>query len=250
MSVGLLSPGNAKHAVIARTLAGEIAHGVFRVGAILPSESDLSSRFGVSRHTVRAALRTLQELGLISSQPGVGSVVRASQVEAQYTQSFTSVEDLLQYTKTTRFETLERGELIADAEFAQTIGGHTGDRWWHLVMLRTPKENDLPVTVADIFVPYDVGLALGDFPHHEMPIFAQIEKTGVLIIEIKQQISAAMPTEKEARILGIEVTQPVLIIMRRYYGAHMRLLEVTRTVHPAESFTYQMDVRLASQRTM
>ena len=250
MSIATISMGSAKHAVIARTLTNEIAHGVFRVGEILPSEADLSTRFEVSRHTVRAALRTLQELGLISSQPGIGSVVRTSQVDAQYTQSFTSVEDLLQYTKTTRFEMLERAEVIADAGFSQRVGGRAGDRWWHLVMLRTAMEHDLPVTLADVFVPYDIGLTLGDFPHHEMPIFTQIEKTGALIVEIKQEIAAAMPSEKEALILGMERDQPVLVITRRYYGKQMQLLEVTRTIHPATSFTYQMDVRLAPQRTM
>jgi DNA-binding GntR family transcriptional regulator len=236
--------------VIARALADEISLGVHPVGDILPSEADLSNRFDVSRHTVRAALRTLQELGLIASQAGVGSVVRASRYDAQYTQSFSSVEDLLQYTKTTRFETLERSEIVADADFVLAVGGQPGDRWWHLYMLRTPKENDTPLTVADVYIPYGVGLALSDFPQADVPIFEQIEKSGVSIVEIKQEISAAMPTEKEARTLAIAATQPVLVILRRYCGERGRLLEVTRTVHPADTFRYQMDVRLAAQRTM
>lgn len=250
MSVGTISPGGAKHAVIARSLANDIALGVYPVGEILPSESDLSNRFDVSRHTVRAALRTLQELGLIASQPGIGSVVRASRYEAQYTQSFSSVEDLLQYTRTTRFTTLERSEIVADEAFVQAVGGQPGDRWWHLTMLRTPKENDTPVTVADVFIPHGIGLALQDFPHPDVPIFEQIENAGISIVEIKQEISAAMPTEKEARILAIDATQPVLVILRRYIGERGRLLEVTRTVHPADTFRYQMDVRLASRRAM
>ena len=250
MSIGAISSGNAKHAVIARALADEISLGVHPVGDILPSEADLSNRFDVSRHTVRAALRTLQELGLIASQPGVGSVVRASHYDAQYTQSFSSVEDLLQYAKTTRFETLERSEIVADADFVLAIGGQPGDRWWHLYMLRTPKDNDTPVTVADVYIPYGVGLALSDFPQADIPIFEQIEKSGVSIVEIKQEIGAAMPTEKEARMLAIDANQPVLVILRRYIGERGRLLEVTRTVHPADKFSYQMDVRLAAQRTM
>jgi DNA-binding GntR family transcriptional regulator len=59
-----------------------------------------------------------------------------------------------------------------------------------------------------------------------------------------------MPSEKEALILGLGHDEPVLVITRRYYGKQMQLLEATRTVHPAASFTYQMDVRLAPQRTM
>jgi DNA-binding GntR family transcriptional regulator len=229
-------------------LAHEIEAGVYPVGTILPSESDLSNRFDVSRHTVRAALRTLQELGLIASQAGVGSVVKAVRYDPRYTQSFSSVEDLLQYTKTTRFETLERSEIVADAEFSARVGGRPGDRWWHLYMVRTPKENDTPVTVADVFVPYDIGLAIGNFPNPEMPIFEQIQGMGESIVDITQGITAAMPSEKERRLLNIDAAQPVVIIERRYFGERGKLLEATRTVHPADSFTYQMNVRLASRR--
>jgi DNA-binding GntR family transcriptional regulator len=44
-------------------------------GSLLPSEKDLSERYGVSRITVRAGLRSLQEAGLVSIRHGVGSRV-------------------------------------------------------------------------------------------------------------------------------------------------------------------------------
>lgn len=46
-------------------------------GELLPSETELSARYGVSRVTLRAGLRSLQQAGLISVRHGVGSVVLA-----------------------------------------------------------------------------------------------------------------------------------------------------------------------------
>lgn len=46
-------------------------------GQPLPSEKDLADRYGVSRVTLRAGMRSLQEAGLISSRHGVGWFVVA-----------------------------------------------------------------------------------------------------------------------------------------------------------------------------
>jgi DNA-binding FadR family transcriptional regulator len=47
-----------------------ILGGKFAAGDHLPSERDLVTQFGVSRATVREALRVLESAGLISSRPG------------------------------------------------------------------------------------------------------------------------------------------------------------------------------------
>jgi len=53
-----------------------IAHGDFAVNSRLPSETELSARFGASRPVVREALGRLREDGLIVSRQGSGSYVR------------------------------------------------------------------------------------------------------------------------------------------------------------------------------
>jgi DNA-binding GntR family transcriptional regulator len=248
MTVGAAPSGHAKHASIARALADDIEAGRYPVGSGLPSEAELTGRFSVSRHTVRTALRTLQEMGLITAHAGIGSVVRAVHAEARYTQSFGSVADLLQYTRTTRFDTVERGERIADDAFVAQYGGQAGEPWLHLRIVRRPMDSDIPLTVADVFVPRAIGLALGDFPSEGTPIFEQIRALGEPIVRIEQRIAAQMPSADEARRLRTPADRPVLVILRRYHGENGRLLEVTRTVHPGDAFTYRMDLRLTSGR--
>ena len=60
---------------VVKALRAEILRGVYPVGTILPSETNLLERFGVSRHTIRAAVRHLRDLGLVESHQGLGSVV-------------------------------------------------------------------------------------------------------------------------------------------------------------------------------
>lgn len=60
---------------IAGTLADEIARGHWSLGERLPTEAELSSRFGVNRHTIRRSLAALGEEGLVHSRRGAGVFV-------------------------------------------------------------------------------------------------------------------------------------------------------------------------------
>ncbi len=60
---------------IAATLTAELGAGAYAPGAKLPTEADLARRFGVNRHTVRHALASLAEAGLVQSRRGAGVFV-------------------------------------------------------------------------------------------------------------------------------------------------------------------------------
>ena len=52
-----------------------ILNGAYRKGDLLPSEKDLTDMTGVSRITVREAIRGLAEVGIIETRKGKGSIV-------------------------------------------------------------------------------------------------------------------------------------------------------------------------------
>ncbi|WP_219412827.1 FadR/GntR family transcriptional regulator [Pseudonocardia nigra] len=61
--------------VVAQQLLQLILDGTFPIGGALPSESELATRFGVSRLTVREAIRSLVSTRVIHVQQGRSSVV-------------------------------------------------------------------------------------------------------------------------------------------------------------------------------
>ncbi|MDO5648289.1 phosphonate metabolism transcriptional regulator PhnF [Paracoccus sp. (in: a-proteobacteria)] len=62
---------------IAAALRDDLAAGHYRPGDKLPTESELSARFGVNRHTVRRALSDLADAGLVHARRGAGVFVTA-----------------------------------------------------------------------------------------------------------------------------------------------------------------------------
>lgn len=250
MNATAAKPQLPKHALIAQALEQDLAQGKYQIGSTLPSEPELTQLFGVSRHTVRAALRTLQDRGLISPQQGLGSIVRATEVAPQsYMQGFASAEDLLQYVADSRLLRMERRELLVDEQLAGWLGCKSGERWWHVVLLRSRRDDPAPHTLADVYLPYAFGRLLNQLGSSDTPIFRSIEEQfGETITEIRQEISAAMPTEAERAALQLGEREAVLAIVRRYYGRHGQVLETTRTLHRGSHFTYAMQVRPTTGR--
>ena len=60
---------------ITQVLRDEILRGQYRPGERLPSERDIAARFETSRGTVREAYKKLEQLGIVSIQPGGARVV-------------------------------------------------------------------------------------------------------------------------------------------------------------------------------
>jgi len=67
--------GPSRTQEISNVLRDEILCGQYRPGERLPSERDLVSRFETSRGTVREAFKKLEQLGVVSIQPGGARVV-------------------------------------------------------------------------------------------------------------------------------------------------------------------------------
>ena len=63
---------------LARRIEGLIRSGELRVGSRLPPEPKLASLLGVSRSSLREALKGLMFLGLIKARPGYGTYIQSS----------------------------------------------------------------------------------------------------------------------------------------------------------------------------
>lgn len=75
-STALVTDGGKKHAQLRNELARGIASGEFAPGKFLPSEPELARQFAISRSTVRQALSSLEQDGLVERLPGKGALVR------------------------------------------------------------------------------------------------------------------------------------------------------------------------------
>ena len=83
--------------IVAAELARSILDGTLKPGSRLPPERELMKRMGVSRSTVREALKSIEESQLLESQPGVGWFIK--EIKAA---NIAKVRELAQSEKATR----------------------------------------------------------------------------------------------------------------------------------------------------
>lgn len=234
-----------QYALVAQALIDDIARGRYAVGGLLPTEFELCTQFGVSRHTVREAIRRLQERGLVTRQRGVGTTVKASRAAPRYVQTVATIADLPQYVEDTRLITTEATDVIADAALAETLRCPEGQRWVRVTGFRYAGREKLPMALTDIYVNAAYGGIQKLIGAMKVPVYTLIERQyGVAIVEVRQELAATLIRPAEAKRLAVKPGSAGLVVTRRYFGANDRLIEVAVNLHPAERFSYSMSLRL------
>lgn len=79
----IATPRNSLVDQISADLAGRVQSGELRAGERLPTEHQLTDEYGVSRATVRSALRRLESLGLTVTRHGRGTFANAGTTEVR-----------------------------------------------------------------------------------------------------------------------------------------------------------------------
>ncbi len=230
-----------QYALVAQTLIDDIRRGHYGVGDLLPPETALCTQFGVSRHTMREAMRLLIERGLVTRQRGVGTTVTAREPRAHYTQSTASVADLPQYVEETRLVTKEVKDVLAMGELSQLLACPPGQRWLYARAWRYVGRSKDPIALTHIYInaAYAGIKALIGAPN--VPVYSLIERQyGERVAEVKQRIDAKILAPDEAAALNVPSGSAALVITRHYYAASHRLLEVAVNLHPADRFSYSM----------
>lgn len=234
-----------QYVLVAQTLIDDIRHR-YSVGDLLPSEAALCTQFGVSRHTVREAMRLLIERGLIVRQRGIGTTITAREPRGHYTQSTMSVADLPQYVEETRLVTKEVTDVVATDELSQLLDCPPGQRWLHAWCYRYLGDSEEPIALTYIYVNIAYAGIKELIGAPSVPVYSLIERQyGEQVVEVKQRIDARVITPDEAKLLDVDSGTAALVITRHYYAASGALVEAAVNLHPAERFSYSMSLRPA-----
>jgi DNA-binding GntR family transcriptional regulator len=222
-----------------QTLAGEIAAGAFAVGGKFPTEYELCERFSVSRHTVREALRALEDQGLLARQAGLGTTVLARTPAALYSQTLDSLGGLFDYATETKFEKQHEGFVAIRGGLAELLDRAPGERWLRFAGLRRLVTDNSAICWTEIFVAEPYAAIRGAMTGDTGPIYEFIAQHFSLEIrEVEQRVSAlAMPPEIAAA-LDVEANKPALMTRRRYFTGGADPFEITLSIHPGDRYAY------------
>jgi GntR family transcriptional regulator len=228
------------------TLAKEFAEGRYRVGQRFPTDQELRARFSVSRHTIREALRDLQQNGVLTRQRGAGTVVSAPS-PPPYVQAVESLAELDNYAAETRFECMVESTVVARQRLARQLECSLGSRWLRFAGLRYRKEDRNPLCWTEVYLAEEL---IGDqdaIRRTTGPFFDRIRRIrGITANVVEQQVRAVAITKKHAGMLNYPEGAPALLVRRRYVSEDGAPFEITLSIHPADR--YVSSTRLTRRR--
>ncbi|MEG0001181.1 MAG: GntR family transcriptional regulator [Comamonas sp.] len=231
---------------LCRELTDAITSGVHPVGSLLPTELELCEQYGLSRYAVRKALDELQEQGLISRKKNVGTRVESARPAMGFTQSIATVDELAQFGARHVRTVKSSQELVADLALAKELDCPGGTRWLRISSLRldSSQANALPICWTDVYVDAafaDIAQLVRASPQTLISSLIE-ERYGRAIARIRQDVQAILLPADMAAELKTESGSPALRITRRYYDPAGELLEISRSFHPANRFTFSMEM--------
>ncbi|MFE5729291.1 GntR family transcriptional regulator [Streptomyces sp. NPDC056528] len=224
----------SRHRVISDDLRTQISTGRIKAGECLPSEAELASRYTVSVPTLRSALAVLQGEGLVDKIHGRGNFVRHPLHRVTYVGG-AGTPDAQAATNAALRVNVRTTHLRARGHLTALMRVSAGSPLTEYVCLS--HEGKSPHSLAHIYVPR--GLAPTELREAGESswaggVEARLAELRPSLAEIREQVSARLPTPEEATALRISSALAVLAIERVIVDVTGRVVEAALLVLPGD----------------
>ena len=195
------------HHVISQHLTEDI-HRLYKPGDILPSESELCARFGVSRYIIRMAIKDMARAGLVGTYQGKGTIVLQQVIHYPIHAGTTFTGTLKSWGREAESKVLRKRGLPAAEDIAQSLEIEKDEPVIHVETLRLM--DGVPLSISSHYFPlekvFDVMMKYENGSLHDF-----IAKScNIRLRRVQSLISAILPEQHTAELLEISTQSPVL----------------------------------------
>lgn len=220
-------------------LKADIENGVFKENEKLPSEFELSKSLGVSRATLREALRLLEEENIIVRRHGVGTFVNPKPVFTSGIEQLRSISSMIQDAG------MEPGTIylnstktLSNEEDIKRFQCDEGD--YILTIKRVRTANGEPVVYCVDQVPSQH--MPRDFENrHDSSIFSALEETGK--IHVAYAVTYINPVGAHPEVSAILKSGqdvPLLLLTQLHYDDNDRVVLYSKNYFRADKFSFHV----------
>lgn len=227
-----------------------IESGRFRPGEQMPPENELSRLYGVSRVTVREALRRLEEDGMLSRTPRRGTIVLPQAIEGRKIERNPArllgfEDDIARYGLKPRVELLALERCPVPDRIATLLQLPPGEEV--VRARRLGWAGDIPLWVESRYFPPRTAESVSaqDLSRISVTTFLHAV-VGLDIAGTRLRISAGAASANQAKHLNITSGEPVLINEFAFYETGGRPVEAARAVFRADRYAFTFEAGPAS----
>ena len=221
---------------VRQTIKNKIENNEWQEGDLIPSEKELSEKFGVSRVTIRKAISQLVAEKYLTRRAGYGTtVLKNTSSLSSFTliQSFTNEMNEMGLIA----ETLDAHlKLIqADQKLADIFKIKVGEPLYNLQRVRGPQS---PILYSDTYL-----LPIIEIPNTEKFLFGSLYEylasQNVYFNMFEEFVRAEIAPKMIRNKLQIYDESPQLIRKRYAYNQSNKLIEYTITYYNANNYEYR-----------
>lgn len=231
--------GAPLHHQIYLVLADGIATGRYAAGELLPTEEQLTKLFSVSRITVRRAMASLQNAGLIERGAGRRTMVKSLGRPLRMPMA-SVISNIAAYGAETIAKVVEFGYGPAPG-FLRDRLWDSGDRPVQRAV-RIRSQDGQPVMHLTSYVPEVLGRSFSKAELDRIPMFQLLARAGAHIAAGEQIVSATLAEPIVAQRLEVKVGAALIDLRSMMVDQHGRAVEYVEMLALPERLSLRFEL--------
>jgi GntR family transcriptional regulator len=214
----------------------------WKPGDLIPSERELSEKYGISRMTARQAITDLVNEGLFYREQGKGTFVSERKITQQLMRLTGFTEDIKARGQKPGTKVLSAQMVPADETTAEKLHIDPGTLVFRLQRLRLADDEPLAIELSQTSFKGCEKLLEEDLEQNSLYRLLET-KYGIPLLEADQELEAGLASNEDAQLLKISVGRPVLFTRRITYSERNQPIEYAQAVYCGNKYVFHTHLK-------
>jgi len=214
----------------------------------LPSERELSQKYGISRMTVRQSLNELVNEGILYRRQGKGTFVASPKIDQGLLGLTGFTEEMTARGLRPESKLLSVERVDASPRVSEALGLSLDKRVIRLERLRLANGDPMALEVTHLPLRMFPGFPEGDFTGSSSLYEVMEVRYGIRLHRARQVLEAGIAGQRESELLEVPLGAPLLMIERVTYSDHGVAVEVARAIYRGDRYKFTVELVRGSRQ--
>jgi GntR family transcriptional regulator len=229
------SSGIPLYQEVQHRLLDQIQSGAFKPDEAIPSIQKIAALMGVCQMTVRQAVRSLCDMGVIYSRQGKGTFISRIKLERDFRQVLSFSEEIRSHGSVPNSRLISFRVQLPSQETRKALVLGTDERVFRLRRVR--YADSVPMGIESSCLPERLCPDLLEAFDPEKSLYQQLaDRYGIHLMETKEIIEVGSASSAEGQLLQIATKSPIFLFTRISFLENGKPVEHVKSVYRGDRY--------------